>query len=134
MKTIYIDVYFMINFTVDILALFAASRMVCIRTSIRQLVFGGVIGAMLAIAALFLESTFLNLLISSVFVFSLYRIFCKRLSIRRSVKFMISFYISSFLISGIVNFVYVNAGGLVIRAVCCLCSENGVCRILSQRI
>lgn len=106
MKTIYIDVYFMINFTVDILALFAASRMVCIRTSIHQLVFGGVIGAMLAIAALFLESTFLNILISAIFVFSLYRIFCKRLSIRRSVKFMIAFYISSFLISGIVNFVY----------------------------
>ena len=106
MKTIYIDVYYMINFTVDILAIFVACRMVCLQTRIRQIVLGGCVGACLAIFELFIESDLLNLLLGIVFVLVLYRVFCKRLSVGRGVKFLIAFYISSFLISGIVNYIY----------------------------
>ncbi len=106
MKTLYIDVYFMINFTVDILALFISSRMVHICINIRKLIISGTLGAILAIIDLFINKTILNILLSALFVFLIYIICCNGLSFSRCIKFIVSFYIASFIISGAVNFLY----------------------------
>lgn len=106
MKTIYIDVYFMINFTVDILAVFIATRMVHVRTSIKKLIFSGLLGALLATAELFVKGKVLNIALAALFLLLLTVISCKETSTLRKFKFLLSFYIAAFLISGAVNFVY----------------------------
>ena len=106
MKTLYIDVYFMINFTVDILAIFIATRLVHAKISISKLALSGILGAVLAILELFVDNIFLHIFLAATFVLIISVICCKNLSFFRSIKFIISFYIASFLISGAVNFVY----------------------------
>lgn len=106
MKTLYIDVYFMINFTVDILAIFIALKTVHITTNIRRLIVSGLLGASLAICELFVNKNVFHILLATIFVFLISNIMCHEASLLRKIKFLISFYISSFLISGAVNFVY----------------------------
>lgn len=106
MKTLYIDVYFMINFTVDILAIFVALKTVHISTNIRRLIVSGLLGALLAVCELFVVKNILHILLAAFFVFLISNITCREASLLRKIKFLISFYISSFLISGAVNFVY----------------------------
>ena len=106
MKTIYIDVYFMINFTVDILAVFMASRMVHLKISIKRLIFAGTLGSVLATAELFIKSKLTHILLAALFLLLLILILCKGISTSRTIKFILSFYISAFLISGLVSFVY----------------------------
>ena len=106
MKTLYIDVYFMINFTVDILAIFIALRMVHVKINIRRLIFSGLLGASLAILELFLKNKAIHILVAALFVMLITIICCKEVSFFRKIKFLISFYISTFLISGAVNFIY----------------------------
>ena len=106
MKTIYIDVYFMINFTVDILAVFIASRMVHISMNMKKLLLSGLFGALFAIIELFLKSKTLHIGLAALFLITLAYITCKSASPGRKIKFLLSFYIAAFLISGVVNFVY----------------------------
>ncbi len=106
MKTIYIDVYFMINFTVDILAIFMASRMVHLKISIKKLIFTGTLGSVLATAELFIKNKITHILLATLFLLLLILILCKGVSTSRKLKFILSFYISAFLISGVVSFVY----------------------------
>ena len=106
MKTIYIDVYFMINFTVDILAIFIAARMVHLRTSIKKLILSGITGATFATVELFLKNRVIHIAFAALFLFILIYIGCKGSSIARKIKYLISFYIASFLIGGVVNFIY----------------------------
>ena len=106
MKTLYVDVYFMINFTVDILAIFIALRMIHAKVNIRRLMLCGILGSSLAIAEIFIENTLLNICLASSFILIITYISCKEISLARMIKFIISFYIASFLISGAVNFLY----------------------------
>lgn len=106
MKTIYIDVYFMINFTVDILAIFIATRMVHIKTNIRKLIISATLGAVFATVELFLRRKFIHIGVAMIFLFTLAYINCKGASYTRKIKYIISFYIASFLIGGVVNFIY----------------------------
>lgn len=106
MKTLYIDVYFMINFTVDILAVFIAARMVHIKMNIKKLVLSGICGAFLATAELFLKNITARICLGALFFILLLLIFSGGASILRKIKFLISFYIAAFLISGAVEFIY----------------------------
>ena len=106
MKTLYIDVYFLINFTVDVLAVFMASKIVHIKTNMRSLISAGLLGAVFAISELFIENKILHILIASAAVIIISLISCVGASSLRKIKFIISFYISAFLISGAVSFVY----------------------------
>jgi stage II sporulation protein GA (sporulation sigma-E factor processing peptidase) len=96
----------MINFTVDILAIFIAARMVHARISIKRLVLSGVTGAIFATAELFIKYVIVHLLSAIFFLLLLLRISCKNISTIRKVKFLLSFYIAAFLISGAVGFIY----------------------------
>ena len=106
MKTIYIDVYFMINFTVDMLAVFIALKMVHLKLSIRRLIFSGLLGASLAVIELFVKNKIENVIFAALFVMIITLICAKGASFLRKIKFLISFYIAAFLISGGVNFIY----------------------------
>ena len=106
MKTIYIDVYFMINFTVDILAVFIATRMVHIRINMKKLLLSGFTGAIFATVELFLKQQVYDIILAALFLLGLSFIIAKRVSLYRKAKFILAFYIAAFLISGIVNFVY----------------------------
>ena len=106
MKTLYIDVYFMINFTVDILAIFLAQRMVHIGINIRRSILSGLVGAAFAVCELFIHNNPLHLLCASLFTLIISIITCKGASVSRKIKFLISFYIAAFLISGVVSFIY----------------------------
>ena len=106
MKTLYIDVYFMINFTVDILAVFIAARMIHTGITVKRLVLSGIIGAIYATAELFLDDGILHVILAASFLLLILHISCRQASLLRKVKFLLSFYIASFLISGAVSFIY----------------------------
>ena len=106
MKTIYLDVYFMINFTVDILAVFIALKLIHSKSSVRALVASGILGGLFAVAELFVKSILLHIAISILFIAALIIVCCKKDTGLRKIKFTVFFYISSFLIGGIVSFAY----------------------------
>ncbi len=106
MKTLYIDVYFMINFTVDILAVFLTAKLMHVKLSIARLVLSGVVGAIIAIIELFMVGILNRAILTVIFLFSVTIIFCKGASIKRKLKFVIYLYIAMFLISGLIEYVY----------------------------
>lgn len=106
MKTLYIDVYFMINFTVDILAIFIASRMIHVKMNIARLVLSGLLGAFLAVAELFIKNIVFNICLAALFLLVITYLSCRGVSLLRRIRFIVSFYIAAFLISGAVNFLY----------------------------
>lgn len=106
MKTLYIDVYFMINFTVDILAIFVALKMVHLGIRMGRIILCGILGGAFAILELFLPIKALEVLLAAIFLLLITQISCIGASWSRRIKFLFSFYISTFLISGIVNFMY----------------------------
>lgn len=106
LKTLYIDVYFMINFTVDILAIFIALKMVHLKMSIKTLICCGVIGSLLSVVELFVKNSIWNILLTALFLMLISLICAKDASYARKFKFIIAFYIAAFLISGCVNFIY----------------------------
>ena len=107
MQTIYIDVYFLINFTVDILAIYIALKFSKMKTVAVRLILSALLGAAFATVELFLqENIFLHIALSSVFLILLSFVACRRASILRRIKFLLSFFVASFIISGIVNLVY----------------------------
>ena len=106
MKTLYIDVYFLINFTVDVLAIFISSRIIHTKLTIKKIIISGILGAFLAIIELFIKNVLLHVIIAALFIFIISVICCRDVSISRCIKFIVSFYIAAFLISGAVNFIY----------------------------
>lgn len=106
MKTLYIDVYFMINFTVDILAVFIALRLIHAKINITKLTVSGLLGAGLATAELFIKSNIINVCVAGLFITLITCLSCKGVSLYRRIRFIISFYIAAFLISGAVSFLY----------------------------
>lgn len=106
MKTVYIDVYFMINFTVDILASFVSLRMIHAKTSIKRLILVGLVGGLFAVAELFIVNNFLHIITAASFVLLISYIACSKMSIGRRIRYILLFYVASFLISGAVTFIY----------------------------
>ena len=106
MKTLYIDVYFIINFTVDILAIFVALKMVHLSIKMRRIILCGILGGAFAILELFISVKALEILLAAAFLLLITQISCIGASWSRRIKFLLSFYISTFLISGIVSFMY----------------------------
>lgn len=107
LKTLYIDVYFLINFTVDILSAFVSLKLTHTTTTVKRLILLGALGGIFAIADVFAgNNKGLNLIIWLMFSLMLIFLVCKRAAFVRRVKFTVFFYIASFAISGLVNYVY----------------------------
>ncbi|MBQ8303012.1 MAG: sigma-E processing peptidase SpoIIGA [Clostridia bacterium] len=107
MRTLYMDVYFLINFTVDILSLYFASLFAKIPTSSKRIIVSGIIGALCAVIAIFLPELPIVKLIASVLgLFIMVLIVAKSVSYKRKIKFSFALVIFEALIGGVVTFVW----------------------------
>lgn len=114
MQTFYVDIYFFINFTVDILALHFASVLskVPIR-SIKLILLTTFLSALACFRVLFLDdSVFLGfvcfLLCAFVILISL-----KGIGLSRRIRILFLFLIINFLIGGIVSFIYQRLSNII---------------------
>ncbi len=107
MATIYIDVYFLINFTVDLLAIYYSCLLSKIKCGIKRMIFAAAVGGSYAVLfVLFFENAYLmypiSLFILMVMIFTLTR----GISFYRKIKYTVSFLIFQIMIGGIVYFGY----------------------------
>lgn len=106
MQTLYIDVYFLINFTVDILAIYFAVSFSSVPTSRLRLVLGGAFGALFAMAALFVDEPLIKLTLSLVFAFVIAKVSVRGVTFVRRLKFFFAFLIFETIIGGLVYYAY----------------------------
>jgi len=107
MKTLYIDVYFLINFTVDILSLYFAAMLSKIPTSTKRLIISSLIGAIISVfVVLAPEIALLKLLSSGIGLVFVGYITPKPITFNRRVKFIFSFIIFTALCGGLVTFLW----------------------------
>lgn len=107
LKTLYIDVYFLINFTVDILSLYFAALFSKIPTTTKRLIISAAIGASVATLAVFLpENPFIKLVFAALGLILMGYIAPKPMKLRRKIKFIFSFIIFTALIGGAVTFIW----------------------------
>ena len=105
--TLYIDVYFLINFTVDIISLYFAAIFSKVPTSTRRLIFSGIIGALSAILIVLMpETIILKLLASAISLFLMGYIATRPVNIKRKAKFVFSFIVMEALFGGVVSFIW----------------------------
>ena len=107
MQTLYIDVYFLINFTVNILALYFSALFSKIKSTLVRLLICACIGSLSAciIVLLDFKGIFfaLTLLMSAALIVY---IFCVKTSLVKQIKFFAAFMLFEALIGGLVNFAY----------------------------
>ena len=107
MTAFYIDVYFLINFTVDILAVFFASKILHISTTVLRLILCGTIGALFSIIVfLYSDVLFIRIALSFVFFFLIAVIVAAHTSILRKIKLVLLFYVVELIIGGTVYYAY----------------------------
>ena len=101
MQTLYIDVYFLVNFTVDLLALYFAAALAKVPTTAFRLSVAAVIGAISAVVIILLpEIPLLKMICSSLGLFVTAIIATRKVRPRRRVKFVMAFFIFSTLVGG----------------------------------
>ena len=106
MQTVYVDIYFLINFTVDFLSLYFASLLSKIPTTTVRLAIGAMLGAATAILNLFINVVWLGYG-ALVFGFVLMiTVSSKRVSLYRRFKFAFFFSIAEMLLGGFVYLLY----------------------------
>lgn len=107
MKTLYIDVYFLINFTVDVLALYFAAVFSKVPTSLRRLIISSLLGAAIAVCAVFLpDFPIIKLAVSAISLAVICIIATKRVSFKRRVKFLFAFILFSAMVGGGAYFLF----------------------------
>ncbi|MBQ8372081.1 MAG: sigma-E processing peptidase SpoIIGA [Clostridia bacterium] len=106
MQVIYIDVFFLINFTVNLMALFLAFRLSVAVISLPRLFVCSFLGAVCAVVDLFLPWASLKVINSALFLIGLSWLAIKRASLLRRVKLTVSFFILEALLGGLVYFLY----------------------------
>ena len=107
MQTIYIDVYFLINFTVDILALYFGAAFSKTPTTVKRLIIGALVGGGQAVLyVLLMDFSFLTYPVTLLsFILCTY-IVAWGLSLYRKVRFLVSFLLFEILIGGLVYYGY----------------------------
>ena len=101
MQTLYIDVYFLINFTVDILALYFAALLSKVPTSVKRLILSALVGAMGAVAIILMpEQALPKLFLSAISLVFMTFLATKRVRLMRRAKFTFSFFIFLALVGG----------------------------------
>ncbi len=107
MRTLYIDVYFMINFTVDALAMYFAAIFSAVPTTARRIAAASAVGALAACGIVFLtEQAALKLVLTFLSLVIMAFIGARRISVQRRAKFVCSFIIFEALVGGIVTFIW----------------------------
>lgn len=106
-KTLYIDVYFLINFTVDILALHLSAQFTKTPTTPKRLFLASLVGALYAVfGVLLIDYSLLMIPITLFFFFIIINIGIKRVSLSRRLKFSLAFLVFEVLIAGLVYYAY----------------------------
>ncbi len=107
MQTLYVDVYFLLNFTVDILALYFAALFSKVTSSPKRLIITALFGAAFAVGILFMpENLPLKLLSIALSVLIIGFIGIRRVSPKRHIKFALAFFIFESLVGGIAYMLY----------------------------
>ena len=107
MRTLYVDVYFLINFTVDIISLYFAACFSKVPSSTKRLIISSALGAGVAlVTVLFVESSFLKLMIAAFGLFLVGAVAPKKVSFKRRGKFVFAFLIFEALVGGAVTFIW----------------------------
>ncbi len=106
-KTIYIDILFLINFIINYLILFAASRLAVARIRRYRTALGALIGALYGVAVFFKNLSFLNSLIFKIAVSVLMNLCAFGFSdMRKLIKMTLVFFFISFTFGGAVLALY----------------------------
>lgn len=107
MVTLYVDIYFLINFTVDLLSIFFSAKLTKIVPKTLSMVLAAAIGAMQAVIYVLFFEDYIFGLIFSVLYFSFLSLYiCRTLSLTRKIKFTAAFCVLQILIGGAVYFFY----------------------------
>ncbi len=107
MQTLYIDVYFLVNFTVDFLALYFSSMFSRVPTTAKRLVFASLTGALFASLMIFLpEIPILKLICSTLTLIICAILASSKVSFKRRVRYLIAFLIFEALAGGVVSFLW----------------------------
>ena len=105
--TLYIDVYFLINFTVDLLAVYFSCTFSKTRCSVKRMITASLIGALYSVfAVLFFNNKFLIFVISFFIFAFMILIITRGLKIYRKFKYAISFLLFQLFIGGCVYYGY----------------------------
>ncbi len=108
MRTLYVDVYFLINFTVDILSLYFASSFAKIPTSVGRLAVSSIIGALYAvISTLFISNTLIFILFSILSLCLIIFVGSRKICISRRFKYLTAFLLFEIIIGGLVYYSYI---------------------------
>ncbi len=107
MRTLYIDVYFLINFTVDLLSLYFASCFSKVPTTTRRLICSSFVGAAISVVVVLLPEIFLlKLILAGLGLIVMGLIAPKGVGVRRKIKFIFAFVIFEALTGGVVSFLW----------------------------
>lgn len=107
MQTLYVDVYFLVNFTVDILALYFAALLSKVSTSSKRLLISALFGAAFSVFIIFLpENIPLKLIAIIISTAIIGYIGIKRVSIKRHMKFTMAFFILESIVGGVAYMLY----------------------------
>ena len=107
LRTLYIDVYFLINLTVDIISLYFATILSKTPTTTRRLIIASVMGALSAVGVIFLpEIPLLKLIFGGLGLIFMGMITPKGVSFRRKIKFTMAFLVFEALVGGGVSLIW----------------------------
>lgn len=107
LQTLYIDVYFLVNFTVDIISSFFALRLSRLESNMKRLIFSSLLLSLFSVFIVFIEDMLLlkyalscaTLLLSSFIIIS-------GVSFKRRLKYVFSFIIFEGLVGGFTSFLW----------------------------
>lgn len=107
MKTLYIDVFFLINLTVDIISLYFASIFSKTPTTTRRLLLSAILGALTAVGVVFLpEISLLKLICGALGLLLMALITPKCVTKKRKAKFALAFLVFESLVGGTISLVW----------------------------
>ena len=107
MQTIYIDIYFLINFTVDLLSIYYSCMLSKLRCGIRRMIIAAAVGGSYAVLFILLfENSVWMYPISFLILTVIVLIVAFRVSFYRKLKYAISYLLFQLLVGGIVYYGY----------------------------
>ena len=115
MKTVYVDIYFLINFCVDIMALGIALYILKIKCGIKRLVLSAVVGASYAVLGIiFSDKKYLMPILTLPIFLCMILIVTQGVSLVRKIKYATAFLFSEILIGGFVYYGFLMLDRLLI--------------------
>ena len=106
MQTVYVDIYFLINFTIDFLALYFACAMTKMPTTIFRLLISGSVGAVTAVVNLLIMHELIGYFVLLIGFLLMVLTATKKVTLYRRFKLAFCFSIAEMLLGGMVYLVY----------------------------